>query len=335
MVLLNPVSRSVAALLVDLKNTKQITEFPPNVTIYPGVQTKDILDIINKVAKAQKENEKDRVINLLNDIDTNLAKKYGDLNGIKSTRVISTEVSASNQKINDNQKNTQKKRELINKGYKLKLEQNEKEIKNLKEKNQKLEKEKNANEEIRKILEDNIESISKKYVEQKKPLKQFEETKRKLVKSQDKLKENNKKLTESQKKLEKVKEENISLVLFKNQLEEKNKELIERDEKRNIELREELKKNKALTKKAEELEECEKKFSLLKEKYEKTIPLSRENLSLKNKYEKMKILNKVLKMELDVDENPNKQKNPEEFNNLHRQIKINNEILRQKKMKKK
>lgn len=334
MVTLNPVSRSVAALLIDLKSTKHITEFPPDVTIYPGVQTEDILKIINNVAIAQENDEKDRVISLLNNIDKNLAQKYEKLNGINSTKVTSTEVSTGNQKktkeeTKKNTKNTKKMKKHLLKKSKRIIENDRKINISLSSANQQLKTEKEKLLKKNNILEISNQELEKEFHETEKTIKELRKTTKEVIQE---LEMENKNLNQE---LNKVKENNISLVLFKTQLEKKNKELIERDKKRDKELREELKKNFSLTKKAVELEECEKKLSLLKEKYEKTIPLSRENLSLKNKYEKLKILNKVLKMELDVDENPKKQKNPEEFNNLHRQIKINNEILRQKKIKKK
>lgn len=95
MVLLNSVSRSVAALLVDLKSTKHITEFPPNVTIYPGVQVREVFELINKIAEAQNNNDNEAVVRLLNDIDVNLAKKYAVLHGLNYDIIMRTVVTTS------------------------------------------------------------------------------------------------------------------------------------------------------------------------------------------------------------------------------------------------
>lgn len=202
MVTLNPVSRSVALLLVGLTKTKHITEFPPYVTIYPGVQTQEILDLVNKIAQAQMNNNHENVVRLLNNIDENLAKKYAKLHKKDVNMVESTEVNTSNRTTKNN------KKKLLNKALRLQ--------------NKRLETELNKN-------QNNLEAAKKENVLKEKKLK----TRKRAVEllklglgiAKRELEHLKKKLDKSQQKLEMVQTENINLKHFKDQNLKKNNEL--------------------------------------------------------------------------------------------------------------
>lgn len=206
MVTLNPVSRSVALLLVGLTKTKHITEFPPYVTIYPGVQTQEILDLINKIAQAQESGYHNNVVHLLKDIDENLARKYAKLHKEGVSMVESTEVNTSNQ--TKKTKKDNKNKSLLNKALRLQ--------------NKRLETELNKN-------QNNLEAAKKENVLKEKKLKTrkraVELLKLGLEIAKRELEHLKKKLDKSQQKLEMVQTENINLKHFKDQNLKKNNEL--------------------------------------------------------------------------------------------------------------